>query len=65
MKCIIVKCDANIPHHPDLKAWSDLFSEMRDVNGIIVLPNHFSIAAIIDDDEDAKIALNGNVIGIE
>jgi hypothetical protein len=47
------------------QAWAAIFHNMIYEQGVIVLPKDFELVSIVEDDEDVKIAMNGNVIGIE
>lgn len=47
------------------QAWAGIFHNMMYEQGVIVLPKDFELVTIVEDDEDVKIALNGNAIGIE
>lgn len=47
------------------QTWAGIFHNMMYEQGVIVLPKDFELVTIVEDDEDVKIALNGNAIGIE
>ena len=68
MRYVIIKMNADhnsIAAEKSSQAWATLFHNMMYEQGVIVLPKDFELVSIVEDDEDAKIAMNGNVIGIE
>lgn len=67
MRYVIIKnTDHNsIDFEKRCQTWAAIFHNMIYEQGVIVLPKDFELVSIVEDDEDVKIAMNGNVIGIE
>lgn len=67
MRYVIIRNTAHnsIGFEKSCQTWAAIFNDMMCEHGVIVLPNDFELVSIVEDDEDTKIALNGNVIGIE
>lgn len=67
MRYVIIRNTAHnsIGFEKSCQTWAAIFHDMIYEQGVMVLPKDFELVSIVEDDEDVKITLNGNVIGIE